>query len=394
MLHCVRGEHNMKVLIIARGIPSKENPQEGCFEWDQAKALKARGIDVVVMAIDAKIRKSKRKRGISKSVVYGIPFYSIYLAPVTPIEHFISTKLANSIYYYLTKRLFKYVCREHPDIKVIHSHFLKVTSRAVALKGINHIPVVGTEHWSELEKDILNRNVKYLGSKTYNRCDSVISVSESLRERIKQHFNVDSVVIHNMIGMEFELEKNLTHNQSEKFRFVCTGSLIKRKGFDFLIDAFSKSGLQSRAEILIIGEGNQRNELESKINSLGLGNSVFLLGKKQKSEIIETLKTGDAFILPSRSENFSVAVLEALAIGLPVIATICGGIRECINDKNGILVEVDNVDQMVVALQNMVNNINIFSRNDIRHECLRLYGPSVVADEIISVYNGVIENFK
>lgn len=381
----------MKVLILARGIPSKENPQEGCFEWDQARALKSCGMDVVVMALDARMRKGKREYGISKRDIDGIPFYKISWGPTTPIEH-LNFKLASLIDNYITKRLLRHIKRQHPDIDIIHAHYMWSIFKAVSLRDIFNVPIVCTEHWSELEKDSLNKKAKYFGSKTYKYCSKLISVSESLRQRILQHFNVDSVVIHNMVGTEFEspIRMNRTHNQ--KFKFVCTGSLIKRKGFDYLINSFYESGLKSSVQITVIGDGPLKKDLNSQIKELGLEDSIIILGNKQKNEIIELLKESDAFILPSRAENFSVAVLEALSMGLPVIATICGGIKECIDDSNGILVEVDNKPQMIEAMKRMIDNIDTYNRLQIRKDCLNHYGPTVVANKIIDVYKSVVNS--
>ncbi|MDE5552000.1 MAG: glycosyltransferase, partial [Muribaculaceae bacterium] len=130
------------------------------------------------------------------------------------------------------------------------------------------------------------------------------------------------------------------------------------------------------------------------IDSLGLHESVKLLGKKQKTEIVDILTRSDAFILPSRAENFSVAVLEALALGLPAIATVCGGIRECINQNNGLLVEVDNVKKMAGAMLDMVRNYSRYDNNSIRERCLTLYGPTTIAKGLVKVYEEAIKNTK
>ena len=141
---------------------------------------------------------------------------------------------------------------------------------------------------------------------------------------------------------------------------ICTGSLIQRKGFDFLIEAFRQANISDKVEISIIGAGILKDKLETQISNSGLSSSVKLLGSRQKNEIINLLSESDAFILPSRAENFSVAVLEALSIGLPVIATICGGIKECIDSSNGILVPVDDIEAMKNALIDMVSSKDKF----------------------------------
>ena len=147
-------------------------------------------------------------------------------------------------------------------------------------------------------------------------------------------------------------------------------------------------------EISIIGAGVLKDKLETQISNSGLSSSVKLLGSRQKNEIINLLSESDAFILPSRAENFSVAVLEALSIGLPVIATICGGIKECIDSSNGILVPVDDIEAMKNALIDMVFSKDKFDRLKIREESLQKYGSTVIANKLACIYKDVIVRYR
>lgn len=377
----------MKILIISRGIPSKRYPQEGCFEWDQARALQRIGHQPVVVSLDSRVRKSGHHPGLRKIDVDGIPFYQGYWGDINIIEKFINARLAYKIFPHLYNKLFKRVLADHPDIDVVHSHFLYISVNAVPAIRKYGLPLVVTEHWSELEKDNLLPIVKYLGDNLYKHCTRIISVSSSLQKRLEDHFNAESVVLHNMIGTEFEETEIKPHTPAAdgKFRFVTVGSLIKRKGFDFLIESFARSGLKDRAEVVIIGDGKIKGELNRQIREAGLEGSITLAGPKQKPEIIEMLKTGDAFVLPSRAENFSVAVLEALTIGLPVIATICGGIRECIDESNGLLVPVDDTKAMSEALRKMVDTASSYDRETIRREALEKYGPTHIAGQLAEI---------
>lgn len=102
------------------------------------------------------------------------------------------------------------------------------------------------------------------------------------------------------------------------------------------------------------------------------------------------LYDSDIFILPSRSENFSVAVLEALSAGLPVVATTCGGIRECINEKNGVLVSVEDVSGLAKSILDISKNIELYDKQFIADECKRRFSPSVISKEITDVFREVI----
>ena len=142
------------------------------------------------------------------------------------------------------------------------------------------------------------------------------------------------------------------------------------------------------------GEGEEKSNLENLIYRYDLQNNIFLLGKMSKSEIASCLRGSDAFVLPSRNENFSVAVLEALASGLPVVATDCGGIRECINDNNGIIVAVDNSGEIANALNTIINNYSKYNRTDIANDCRNRFSADAIATQLTDIFEYVVNNFK
>ena len=90
--------------------------------------------------------------------------------------------------------------------------------------------------------------------------------------------------------------------------------------------------------------------------------------------------------MPSRYETFGVVYAEAIACGKPVIATKCGGPESIINEGNGLLVEVDNSDQLAESLMQMKKNYNELSQAEIRTNFLEKFSRSVVVEQISSVY--------
>ena len=159
-----------------------------------------------------------------------------------------------------------------------------------------------------------------------------------------------------------------------------------------MIEAFSiMHNIDEKIYLTIIGEGEERGRLQDRIDQLGLSNNIFLVGRKTKSEIVQLLNNSSAFILPSRSENFSVSVLEALAVGLPVIATLCGGIKECIDDNNGLLVPIEDVNSLSDAMKKMYYTIGEYDNQKISQDCFDRFSPSVIATQLIDVFECAIE---
>lgn len=383
----------MYILLIARGIPSKQDPQWGCFEFEQAKALNAFGHKVVVLSVDERFRFNRGKVGLTYKLVDGIDCYNYCLFPKKISNLFgfsCSSKISEKQYLFL----FNKIIEEQGLPDIIYSHYLMLSYNASLLKGYFNIPLVAIEHWSELNKDILIPIAKKIGNFTYPKVDKLICVSESLKLMVKKHFDKDSVVVHNMIADNF-CDQQLNFMNTLKIKFVTTGSLIHRKGFDLLPKAFAKLNLpKDKWEMNIIGGGEEYDNLQNQINSVGLQDNIHLLGQKTKTEIVDILRESSAFILPSRNENFSVAVLEALACGLPVISSICGGIRECIFDFNGLLFSVDDVDALAEAIKYMFENYQSYDRAKIVEDCKNRFSPEVIARQLTDVFEKVVEEHK
>ena len=384
----------MKICIIANGYPSTKDPQFGCFEKDQAIALQKKGHEVSILYVDGRFRTYWRNFGLFFVEENGIKVFGLFLFPMSLLLK-LNYKLHFKLRCKMLDWVFKYMLNYSQKPDVIYAHFLYNISYATYLKKKYGIPLVGIEHWSELNKETLSKNIYYRGNIAYNYSDRIIAVSESLKKQIYRHFHHNSIVVHNMVGEEFFSQCSILDRNSDKIVFVSTGSLIKRKGYDVLIKALTtispKLGLW---KLNIVGDGPERDNLQQMIDLYHLNDNITLLGRKNKQEIISLLHNSDVFLFPSRMENFSVAVLEALSAGLPVVATICGGIKECIDDKNGILVPVEDVDALANAILDIYKNLRNYDRQVIADDCKNRFAPEVIARQLTSIFEEVVSNHK
>ncbi|WP_294592870.1 glycosyltransferase [uncultured Bacteroides sp.] len=380
----------MNIVIIANGYPTCREPQYGCFEKDQAIALQKEGHKVSILYVDGRFRKYYRRIGISHLQENDIDIYGLFLFPMALLF-----KMSYKLHYWVKKHMLDYVFsymlkkQEKPDI--IYAHFLYNIAYAVYLKEKYNIPLVGMEHWSVLNQFELSSDIIYRGQIAYQGANRIIAVSNSLKEQIYNHFKRDATVIHNMVNEEFFQMPIRKYTNRDKLIYISIGSLFYIKGHDILIKALSEVAQYTLDwELRIVGGGSEEKNLQNLIKQLGLENNIKLIGRKNKQEIISLLYDSDIFILPSRSENFSVAVLEALSAGLPVVATTCGGIRECINEKNGVLVSVEDVSGLAKSILDISKNIELYDKQFIADECKRCFSPSVISKEITDVFREVI----
>ena len=143
-----------------------------------------------------------------------------------------------------------------------------------------------------------------------------------------------------------------------KFFIGAVSNFYQTKGLDYLIEAIHILNAQNQiqdAKLLLIGDGQERTNLEKKISDYGLKEKIVLLG--QLPEAFKYMKAFDVFVLPSVKEGFPWVVLEAMAAKIPVITTSVGAVPEIIEDgKNGILIEPKNPEQIAEAIWYLLEN--------------------------------------
>lgn len=374
----------MKVLIIGRGKPDSVYPLNGSFEYDQAIALAASGLDVTYFAVDLRSIRRKRKFGIIHGDNDGVRWHVINV----PVGAFPLSWLC-IIGKMALKLLFNIVFKEqsnYPD--VIHAHFMAMGNIAASLSKATKIPLVITEHSSAINDENVKHSVIKCAKEGYSQASQVIAVSQHLANNIFKHTGIKACVIPNMINVEvFENSERKPH---QPFHLVSTGGLISSKGFANLIRAFGKIAIDHDDLYLhIIGDGYMRNELEILATELGVKERVTFHGYRNLSEIAEIYGVCDCFVLVSSTETFGVVYVEAMAAGLPVIATRCGGPEGFVNENNGILVDVDNDEQLCDAIMWMRNNYHIYSERQLKKFVRENYAPEIISKKLSNIYTEV-----
>lgn len=167
--------------------------------------------------------------------------------------------------------------------------------------------------------------------------------------------NLDIVVIPN--GIDTQTYHPATQPRTAgPIHLLSVGRLIARKRIDWLIDAVGaalRQGLDVRLNI--VGDGNLLAELRHKAAGLGLAGKVVFMGLVERQRMPEVYRANDIFVMASRHEGMSNAMLEAIASGLPVITTACEGVEELVGD-NGILVSYPDVQEFVNAVRSIASD--------------------------------------
>lgn len=201
----------------------------------------------------------------------------------------------------------------------------------------------------------------------FEQVDLIHCVSDDMRRTVEQMGAPSEKILVNRPAVPVADLAPLAARRSPHdgpLRVLSIGRLHWKKGLDDGLRAIARVVADGSAvEHRIAGEGAERDKLTFLAHQLGIGGSVSLLGVQRQHEVRELLAWADVLLLPSLSEGISNAVLEAMAAGLPVVATTCGGMDEAITSGvDGILVPVGDVDAMAEGLRSLADDRSMASR--------------------------------
>ena len=179
--------------------------------------------------------------------------------------------------------------------------------------------------------------------------------------------------------------------KAEETLFVCVGRLVEVKNHRLLIESVSKLSSEIPFKVLLVGEGPLRASLEEEVKSCGLDDKVCFLG--HRGDVLELLTAADCFLLASHSEGLSYSILEAMSVGLPVVATSVGGNVELIlENETGHLVPPGNAEVFASRLNDILrdcNKRNRFSENA-RARALEHFSFSGMLDRYHALYDELL----
>ena len=255
------------------------------------------------------------------------------------------------------------------SLDVLHVHYaIPHASAALLAKEIlaeedRDIPVITTLHGTDITLVGREATFEPVVSWSINHSDAVTAVSESLRNDTMQHFHIrrDIDVVPNFIDFtrfnkqpKEHFKKAISPNGERVL--VHTSNFRKVKRVEDVIAVFDLVNKQIPSKLLMIGDGPERSHIEKMSRELDCHERITFLGKQEAVE--EILSVCDLFVLPSETESFGLAALEAMACEVPVISSNAGGIPEVnIQGETGYLSNVGDVEDMAAnALKILVDD--------------------------------------
>ena len=301
-----------------------------------------------------------------------------------------------------TGRIYERYASQFGKPGLILAHSVTWAGYAASLIGRRHqIPFVIVEHrsffvWST---DRARKMVKpfYLPffEQAYRQCSRLVLVSPSLRtglQALMPWIDEKITVIPNMIREDMFLPPAVPRVR-DPFVFIWAGRLEHVKGVDVLLEAVRILKGQTGREfsLKLAGRGPLRGELEELASSLGVADHVHFLGRLSREDMQEAMQAANCFVLSSRYEAFGAVLIEAMATGLPVIATRSGGPDSIVTEQNGILVEPEQAGPLADAMEKMMRDYPDFSGERIRQSVLERFGASRVLEQYDRIFRELLQ---
>ncbi len=226
-----------------------------------------------------------------------------------------------------------------------------------------------------------------------------IAVSKPFGTLLQDYFGIKAgqwETVPNIVSNHFaDYPISRSRRTKNSFIFLCVALLSPKKAIDNLLVAFALSFKGNLQVIMRIGgDGSERQKLEKLAQSLGIKRQVYFLGALTREQVAREMAKTDVFVLPSHYETFGVVVIEALALGKPVLATRCGGPESILRSQDGELVPVNAPQALAAAMQKMYREINKYNSQEIRKTCLVRFGETSVVARLMAEYERIILSCK
>jgi glycosyltransferase involved in cell wall biosynthesis len=321
-----------RVLVVAGWYPSPEAPIDGVFVREHARAAALRH-EVVVLAIRAASGPGPlviRTDGVEDG-----------LRTVRIRHRALPGPTAGALYVPAARRALRGLEAEGFRPDVIHGHVYAAGLLGVLLARRRGIPVVISEHFSGFQLGTVSRAQGAMARAAFRGAAVVCPVSESLRAALAPYApHTRMRVVPNVVDTElFAPSERPAIGEGEDVTLLCVGLLDEIKGVGTLLRALAMARERGgRLRLDLVGGGPRRPDYERLADELGLRAAVAFHGPLPKAEVAARMRTADVLVAPSLTETFGVVVAEALASGLPVVATRVGALPELVGDRAGRLV--------------------------------------------------------
>lgn len=381
-------ERSLRGLAFTRQFPNRAEPLRGTFVAEQIEAT-AGDVDWRVIAPLAwpprYLHAMVPHLEATEQLVIERPRYAVL--PRRMLYGRVASTMART-----SARAFARAIRVH-DPQFVHAHELYPSGAAAATLCARYgVPLIVSVHGSDLYTNLAHPTWWQWLSEVVDQATAIVAVSPSLAADLASEFpraEAKTVVIPDTYdSSRFAYAERQPHGGP--VRLLSVGRLSAEKGFGVLVPALARAharGLEFEARI--VGGGAEAARLASAIREAGLAGSIVLAGALRGDALADQYAWADLYVQPSLREGFGVAIVEALATGLPAIATDSGGPRDVLTADSGSIVEPGDADALADAIVAAAGRLGEFDRRRIARGAAERFGPEAVGERLVELYRRV-----
>jgi len=287
------------------------------------------------------------------------------------------------------KKAKEWMDAELPAVDLVHCHMLARTAW-IAQQLFSASPYMVTEHWTgyvngKFEKLNPIRKISY--RRLAKRAAAFTVVSHQLKNALIGHgFRKDIEIIPNVVEVP-----NLERGKNEITQIVTVADFHERnKNISGILHAIAKLKEEFNFHWTIVGDGDDREEIQKLAEDLNLTDRVDFPGRIPQEEVHKTLADCDLLVVNSRFETFSMVTVEALMLGLPIIATRCGGPENFVNSSNGFLIDTDDQEGLENALRTFLKDPGQFDPESLKKSVDYTFSKEAVGQAFLNLYNSIL----
>lgn len=380
------------VVVLPSAYPTFHSPVDGIFVQAQVAALKASAVRVGVAYPDLRSLRTlptgrllrsrfqigvQREQGVETIRIHGwnIPFRTF----------------ASRLWQSLALRGFAAYVKRFGKPDFVHAHnSLWAGAAAAEIKNRFGVQYVLTEHSSAYARQLVSKDDLELTRRVFGEASTVMAVSRWLSAGLQRYNDREIRVVPNIVDTDF-FTRPPTPRKAKPFRFLTVGLLTPVKGIDLLLRAFCQAFSDpSDVELEVAGDGPERPRLQELARSLKISDRVIFSGLCTREQVRESMWRSNAFVTASHVETFGIVLAEALATGLPIISSQCGGPEEIVTGNVGLLVEPGSVDTLAGALNEILLKAASYDPLLQRESAVQRYAGPAVVSRLQDIYQSVL----
>ncbi len=289
----------------------------------------------------------------------------------------------------------------HVHYAIPHASAAFMAQQILKSRGVN-IPFITTLHGTDITLVGRDKSFEPVITFCINQSNAVTAVSESLKQDTYKHFDtkreikVISNFIHDFIDdpVKLDLERRRKYAPDDE-KIVCHVSNFRKvKRVEDVVRVFHKINQSVKSRLLLIGDGPERHNVELLCRELGTCDRVLMVGKIR--DAANLMSVADLFLLPSKTESFGLAALEAMSVGVPVISSNTGGIPEVNKEGfSGYLSDVGDIEDMARNGVRILEDENILKQFKIQaKEQAMKFSLEAILPQYEKLYDDVLEKFN